>query len=98
VHLRALPVVAEEVVVHAVEVALLLARGAVVVLVAVLADLAFGVVAIREELGDDDAGGRGLGFCAGGARLLLLARLSLLLFGCCGMLVYVYSWENIARY
>lgn len=82
VHDGALAVLADEIVVEPVEVALLLARRAVRVLVHI-GDLFPGrVCAVGVQLGDGDAGrGRLLGRGGGGLLLLLLAGLPLLL--CC---------------
>jgi hypothetical protein len=79
-HLGAAPVVGEEVLVHAVQMALLLAGRPVRVLVSVLDNLAFGVGIVQVDFVDGDAGRRGLDLGATvGAALLLLARLALLL-------------------
>jgi hypothetical protein len=50
VHLCTLSVLCEKVIVHAVQVAFLFARGSVRIFVPVLADLAFGVLLVREQL------------------------------------------------
>jgi hypothetical protein len=62
VNLGALAVFLQEVVVHAVQVALLLVRGAVSVVVLVFDDLALGVLAVREKVRDWNAWRRALLF------------------------------------
>ena len=85
-HLGAPAVVGQEVLVHAVEMALLFAGGPVRVLVAIFDDLALGVGIVEVDFVDGDARGCRLHLGpAGSARLFLLARLALL-FLLCGTL------------
>lgn len=72
--LGSIAVVVEEVGVEIIQMALLLVRGSIAVLVDILDLLALGVDLAREEIGQQDA----RGFRLGGGGLLLLPRLSLL--------------------
>lgn len=83
VDLGALAVLLQEVIVHAVEIALLLVGGAVGILVLVFHDFAFGVCVVGEEVGHRYPWWRALDLCA--ALLLLLGLALLLLFGGCRM-------------
>ena len=71
VDLRSLSILGQEVVVHAVEVALLLAGRAVVVLISVLVDFTFGELPVREEVGHGHGRRRCLPFGCSGLLLLL---------------------------
>lgn len=77
VHLSSLTVLLQEVILHAVEVALLLVGGAVRILILVLDDLTLGVFLSGEQSRQGNARRRGLDL---GATLLLLLGLALLLF------------------
>ena len=79
VHFGTLAVLLQEVIVHAVEIALLLIGGSVRVLVLVFDDLAFGVLVVGEQVGHGNAGRRALNFST--ALLLLLGLALLLLLG-----------------
>lgn len=96
VNLGALAVLLQEVIVHAVEIALLLVRGAIGIVVLVFDDLAFGVCVIGEEVGHGYPRRRALDL---GAALLLLLGLALLLLfgGCCVTLLAGCSFAFFTR-